>query len=209
MLDTFKVRLKAKSTASGANLSQARIDALADRLHKKFPDVTEETDHDLKIDDLYQPDDLKEFAALDDYQRAKAAKANKDIKKPDGKQATQDPPSDEPPAWAKALQEKIDRLESEKQQSQISQKLFSHEKLKGVPKTFMDGRALPDKEEDIDTYAENLSKQWIGIKQSISDENFQAGNKPAFSTQQTAGSDKVSSEMKSFLDKKKAETTKT
>jgi hypothetical protein len=34
MIDTYKARLKAKSTAAGANLSQKRIDALADRLQK-------------------------------------------------------------------------------------------------------------------------------------------------------------------------------
>jgi ribosomal protein L12E/L44/L45/RPP1/RPP2 len=50
MLDVFKAQLKAKTKAAGVNLSQKRIDAYADRLHKKNPDVKEVAEHDTLID---------------------------------------------------------------------------------------------------------------------------------------------------------------
>jgi hypothetical protein len=59
-LETFKAQLKAKY--SGLNLSQKRIDEISARLHKKNPDLTEEANHDTRLDDL---NELMPFADIE------------------------------------------------------------------------------------------------------------------------------------------------
>jgi hypothetical protein len=75
MLDVFKARLKAKTKAAGVNLSQKRIDAFADRLHKKNPAITEEADHDTAIDELDEVVSFKDIAKDDDRLRTLEAKS--------------------------------------------------------------------------------------------------------------------------------------
>lgn len=177
MLDTFKVRLKAKSTAAGANLSQKRIDALADRLHKKFPDPKDEAEHDTAIDSLYDATDLKEFAQVDDYQRTKEAKEKKDKEEAE-KKAAEDArkkaqegagSSNDEPAWFKAYREKqeqesvelknkIGSFEKEKTQGSIKQKLA--ERLKELPANYWSKRAMPEKEEDLEAFVTEVQTDY-------------------------------------------------
>ena len=81
MLDTFKARLRAKAKAWGVNLSTKRIDALADRLHKKNPDLTDEADHDSRIDDLNEITPLEDMAKQDDRIRSLETKAKAQLPK--------------------------------------------------------------------------------------------------------------------------------
>jgi hypothetical protein len=193
MLDTFKARLKAKAKALGVNLSAKRIDAYADRLHKKNPDVKEETEHDTLIDELDELVSFSEIAKQDDQVRALEAKVKAQPAKPpvkdeaddDDDDSDDDDNSDEQgkgksksdnkdkktkdrtPKWAKDLMAKVDSLQSEKNQMTIKAKLA--EKLKGedgtakVPERFYSKWTLPEKEEDLDDFVAEIEAGWTEL----------------------------------------------
>src|SRR5690349_8539866 len=67
MLETFKERLKAKlPDLKAQNLTEKRLNAIADRLQNKFPDLTDEADYDAKIDELNDLTPFAEIAKQDD-----------------------------------------------------------------------------------------------------------------------------------------------
>jgi hypothetical protein len=178
MLETFKARLKAKALAAGANLSQKRIDAIADRLHKKFPDLTDESEHDAKLDDYYDADVIKDIAKQDDKVRTLEAKPKDEPKPADNPAPAPAPkPADDMPAWFKVYQEendkKINALLAEKQQSSIQQQLAANEKLKGIDKRLWEKWKLPEKEEDIDTFAEEVATHFADFQLPAKDGNNQ------------------------------------
>lgn len=206
MVDIFKVRLKAKSTAAGANLSQKRIDALADRLHKKFPELTDEAEHDTHIEDLYDADTLKELGALDDHNRTKAAREAKQEKPKEEKQDT----ANDEPAWFKTYREQTDAklaaFEKEKVQGTIKQQLAS--KLKDVPAKFYENWQLPDAEDKIAEFAENVTKSYTDFRTELGITPG-ASMIPPTGLQQQNRSTKVSPEIIEFAKKQEAKQVKT
>ncbi|SMG32142.1 hypothetical protein [Sphingobacterium psychroaquaticum] len=104
-------KLKEKATALGVNLSNVRINGLADKLDGI---ITNEDDIDGEIDKLDQVLSFKELAALDDTKRnadnnaaeAETAKAEKAKKEAEEKAAAEGGSGggsgDEMPAWFKA-----------------------------------------------------------------------------------------------------------
>lgn len=169
-LDTFKARLKAKTKAAGVNLSQKRIDAFADRLHKKNPDVTDDAAHDALIDALDELVAFADVAKEDDRVRTLETKASKQKDgdnpddDPDKNKGKDKPAGDDVPAWAKSLMDEVKSLRADKQQSSIKSKLA--EKLKDkVPEKFYSKRALPDKEEDLDAFVAEVETDWSELKQ--------------------------------------------
>lgn len=203
MLDTFKVRLKAKATAAGANLSQKRIDAFADRLHKKFPELKEEAEHDAEIDLLFSPDELKEFGSLDDYQRQKEArellkktKEEAERKKQQQQQQQDSPDDDDPemPKWAKQLLESnknlsatVNQLQSEKLQGSMKEQLAGNTLLSDVPGYFYKYRPLPQKVEDLENFATEIKTQWDAEVAESAAKGIQVlTTKPAVSNATTA-----------------------
>lgn len=213
MLDTFKARLKAKSTAAGANLSQKRIDAIADRLHKKFPDPKDDAEHDTAIDSLYDATDLKEFAQVDDYQRTKEAKEKKDKEDADKKAADEARKKAEEeagkggdePAWFKAYREaqekkaqeletKVSSFEKEKTVNTIQQKL--KDSLKGVSElvTWEEWRQ-PETLEEADAFIAKVNER----NQSIIDKGIIT--QPAGSGSKAANGKATDTEIKGIADK--------
>lgn len=99
-------KLKAKATALGVNLSNVRINGLADKLDGL---ISTEDEIDGEIDKLDQILSFKDLAALDDAKRNADKKAAEDKDKVDPPDpAKVDPPApvekdkDEAPAWFKA-----------------------------------------------------------------------------------------------------------
>lgn len=218
MLDTFKARLKAKSTAAGVNnLTSKRLDAMAAKLDKQFPDLTEEKDHDEKIDLVYAPDDFKEMGAFDDYQRTKTAreakeKADKEKKGSNSSdQSNNDDQSskDEMPAWFKDYAAKIDRIESEKKTTSLKQKLSS-DLLKDVPEVLWSKRALPEKEEDLQAFAEDVKSDFANLVKESSEKGLTVLSKstPAASGGTDTKDKAISPEVKAFVEKNKQTVTK-
>jgi hypothetical protein len=176
MLDVFKARLKAKTKASGVNLSQKRIDAYADRLHKKFPTVTEEADHDKHIDDLNDVVLFADVAKEDD--RIRTLEARNRQQDPQDEPDDQDEPVNNPagkrkpskkdddvPAWAKTMMDELKTLKTEKVQSTIKTQLAEKLKGKNIPEKFYNKWTLPEKEEDLDQFATDVETQWTELKQ--------------------------------------------
>jgi hypothetical protein len=215
MLETFKARLKAKSTAAGVNnLSSKRIDAIAAKLHAKFPDTTEEKDHDEKVDDFYSAEDFKEMGAFDDHQRAKAARDAKAKDKTDtttsndasssSAQASTDKPEDETTKLLKELLGKVSKMESEKAQQTISQKIGAHEKLKGVPKSYYSNWKMPEKEEDIDGFIEQVTTGWGEVAKESKEKGLSVIPTPGGGTPANTQAAAVDPSVKAFADKQKA-----
>jgi hypothetical protein len=178
-LETFKAQLKAKIKTLGVNLSTTRIDAIAARLHAKNPDITEVADHDTRIDDFNDLSPLADIAKQDDRVRTLEAKTkgqptnqNQDS---DDDDANDDPPpakpskkknSDEPPAWAKGLIETVSALTKEKTQTSMATQVAA--KLKDVvPPKYYAGRALPEKEEDLESFIETVKTDYTEFKQDL------------------------------------------
>jgi hypothetical protein len=167
MLETFKARLKAKLKATGVNLSQKRIDAIADRLHKKNPDLTEESDHDEKLDDYNDLNPFSETAAEDDRIRTLEARAKKQPAKTDDEDEPGDEPApatppkkkkDEMPEWFKPFAEKITAQEQEKTQATL--KGQAAKLLEGIPEIIWKRAALPEKAEDLEAWAAEIKSDY-------------------------------------------------
>lgn len=216
MLDTFKAQLKAKAKALGVNLSQKRIDAFADRLHKKNPDITEVSDHDAKIDELHELQPLDEVAKADDKARSLEAKLtgkanpNQDKKDDDDKKDTDDP---EPPKWAQKLINEIDSLKKGQSATTIKEKLSL--KLKGedgkdiVPAAFLKGRALPEKEEDLDSFIEEAKNDWTAFRQEQINAGLMNESTPKSASTTDVAATKVDADIKAWAEKgKTAQPTK-
>jgi hypothetical protein len=196
MLDVFKARLKAVTKAAGVNnLSQKRIDAFADRLHKKNPDVTELADHDKLINELDELVSFKDIAKEDDKIRTLEARKKSEEAQDDDDQdddQDQEPPAtkkkpakkkdDEMPAWAKPLFEKVTALETEKRTGTIKSKLAEKLKDKGIPEKFYSKRALPEKEEDLEDFASEIETDWTELKQDSNNAGLASSSIPAGGT---------------------------
>lgn len=208
MLDTFKVRLKAKYP--GVNLSTKRLDAIADRLHKKFPDLTDEADHDQKLDDLNELQPFDELAKQDDRLRTLE---NKPKEKEEPKR--EDPPTEgkpkEPrPEWLQlildqnaALAERLNGIEREKSQTTISKKIDDLAKEKKIPASYYQKRKMPEKEEDIQSFIDEAATDYEVMRQELKDEGFQQSKRPPLGNPESDGNDKISPMMRDHLERQK------
>jgi hypothetical protein len=196
-LTIFKARLKAKYNTSGkSKLSNERIDAYADRLHKKNPDLKDDDEkgHDDKIDELNEFVDFAKIATDDDRLRTAEAKLKeKSTPKPTSEEDEDDEEDEEPevkkpgekqkkkeriPSYAKAIMEKLERLENEKKTTSIKEKIKGHEKIKDVPVDFYEDWVQPEKEEDVDSFAEKVATKYSTFKQVKKNEKATSLTKP-------------------------------
>jgi hypothetical protein len=70
----IKIAARLKVKATGVNLSQKRIDAIVARAEKGLTDESDDTAIDANLSAIDELTPFKEIAALDDHDRAKAAK---------------------------------------------------------------------------------------------------------------------------------------
>lgn len=166
-LELFKKVIRSKAKELKANLSQGRIDAMAAKLHAKNPDLTEEADHEEPVNNL---NDLMPFADIaKDDDRLRTLEKKDPTKKPaDPENPTNEDPTkksgdDEPPAWAKKLQSDLDAMKTEKAQSTNKTKL--KDLIKDVPESYYKGRVVPEKEEDLQAFADEVQADWEGFRQ--------------------------------------------
>jgi hypothetical protein len=170
-----KIISQLKAKFPGVNLSQSRMDAIADKL---TPKITEESQIDARLDDLNEIHPFSEIAKYDDWVRSKEARTK--AKPAEQKQPTTEeegkPKEDDTPAWAKALMEEVKTLKTEKQQQTIQAKL--NEKLKGVPPVFFKGR-IPDSEDKIETVAAEILADYTAFQQDSINAGLEGGKRPA------------------------------
>lgn len=193
MLDTFKARLKAKLKAAGVNLSSKRIDAYADRLHKKNPDVKEDSEHDTLIDELDELVSFADIAKQDDTIRDLGGKLKKqEAAKPPvathedeetddeeddeedetkGKKKTKPEtgkkkPGSKMPEWFKPYAEQIETQNKEKLKATIDSMIAKKNKGEdGKPKISEKVLARMQKPEKV----EDLDEWWAEIESELGD----------------------------------------
>jgi hypothetical protein len=94
---------------------------------------------------------------------------------------------DRTPAWAKTLMDEVQSLKKEKQLSTIDSKIKSHEKLKDIPADFYEDYLKPEKEEDVDTFAEKVATKYATYKQVDKNNKATSQTKPVNSQTDTKG----------------------
>jgi hypothetical protein len=149
---------------------------------KKGKDKTEDDDEDIDDEDV---DDSKDGG---------------------GKSTKKSP--DRTPAWAKDLMAKVDSLQKEKTQSTIKQK--AADLLKDVPEKFWNKRALPEKEEDLQAFADDVNADFAELVKESSDKGLTVLStaKPSAGGSGGGGTDNktISPEIKAYVEKNKPAT---
>lgn len=153
------------------------ISSIAERLHKKFPDLTEEADHDKEVDLLDELISFADIAKEDDRVRTLEARI-KEPKPADPKPADPKPadpkPSDPPEDWKKQMDKQIKELsdklaQSEKKelQSRLYQKFLDKLKEEKIPLSFAKGRTV-ESEDQIETMLTEVKADWTEVSQEFS-----------------------------------------
>ena len=179
-------QILAKLVALHPGLSKAVLGLIATQLATS---VTEESGIDAAItafdNTLPITTFASEFQKEGDRRVAEATKPKPADPKPEpGKDPA--PKGDDTPAWAKALMDKVDRLEKEKTQGGMTATLA--ERLKGkVPASYYGKRALPEKPEDLDAFVAEIEADYTAFKQELANQGFQQAEPPMGGEQ---GSDK-------------------
>lgn len=114
MKEKIIAAIKAKWPA--VNLRKKRIDDISARLEAKIAD---ENEIDAKLDELDAIFPFADIAKQDDAfaeaeRKAKQVPPKNETPAPPKKEETETPKEDEAPSWAKALMDKVDRLEKNK-----------------------------------------------------------------------------------------------
>lgn len=165
-------------------VSKQFLGLTADKIAKK---VTEESGIDQAITDYDNAVSISELAT--DFQKeadrrvgdAKKEWEKKTPPKPapktkEGEEDDDTPPADKMPAWAKGLMESVTALTREKAQTTVKQK--ASELLKEVPAEFWNGRAIPDKEDDLQTFVESVTTDYGTFKQGLIDKGLMQQTPP-------------------------------
>lgn len=113
-VEKSKVISRLKALFPKANLSQKRLDALADKLATKPADDADEAAIDLVINDFNSVLSIEEIAREDDRVRTLESKANPNPPAPPNPPNPPAPPKgDEVPSWAQAILDSNKKLEGE------------------------------------------------------------------------------------------------
>lgn len=215
----LKDKILAQLVTKYAGVSKKALGLIADKLAKK---VTEESGIDQAITDFDNAYPITDFAA--DLQRegdSRVGEAKKEWEKktppkkdpPKTEDPNDDPPKpDDMPAWAKGLMEQVSAIAREKNQGTIKSK--AKDLLKEVPETFWGGRSLPEKDEDLQTWVDGVSKDYEAFKQTLVDQGLMSATPPAGGGGTPGADGKVNektidADIKAWADKgKPADTTK-
>jgi len=179
----MREKILAQLITKYAGVSKTALGLIADKLSKK---VTEESGIDQAITDFDNAIPITEFAA--DLQReadrrvgeAKKEWEKKNPPKPSDPPKQDDPPKptgDEMPAWAKVLHDQINTLTKEKVQGTMKSK--ATELLKEVPASYWGKRALPEKEDELQVFVDEVKTDYTAFKQEQIDAGLMVATPPA------------------------------
>lgn len=218
-------KLKEKATALGVNLSNVRINGLADKLDGL---ITNEDDIDGEIDKLDQLLGFKELAALDDAKRNADKKAaededkDKDPEKKDPVEPEKKDPEkkDEAPAWFKQHVETqnkvIETLTStvanlQKGNTIQTRRQQLEAKLKDAPEKFKQrtlrdfDRLKIDSDDDFTNYLADVEQDVADEIQAASDAGLGNDSPVRGASGGKLKDDEVSPAMKEIVEQRKAE----
>lgn len=211
-----KILAAIKAKFSTAKLSAKRLDALAATIEAKVG--TDETLIDTTLDALNEIYPLADIAK-DDHIRStlegklKATQTKKQDDSTDSAASTTTDIPDDTPTWAKALIEsnktlssKLAAIESEKNQSTMKQKATTL--LKDIPASYWNRWQLPEKDEDLETFVEGVKTDYTAFTKDLTDKGIAVIPQPASGGTTTPKPEEVSTDMKQYLESKKAQNGK-
>lgn len=172
-----KIIAQLRKMFPGVNLSAARLNAIADKLAAK---ITDETEIEVKLNDLNDIMPFADIAKEDDRVRTLEAKV-RDIKPADPAKPQDPAPDpakpDEAAALLKALIQKVDSLQADKVAGGMRATLKA--KLKDVPESYYAKRALPEKEEELEAFIEEVNNDYSAFKQDLVTQGLMSSTPPA------------------------------
>lgn len=196
-----KIQNALKTKYSNLGFSDKAFAGVADYLSTT---VTEEEQIDNTIQGVESL--LKAFQGdIDTRVSTAVAKAKADQKGGEQQPKPKDDKGDDAPPWAKALLDKVEKLETQKQQETLASKWSKAVSEKGIKNEKLAEKWMPKSEDDFDANLNDLvdfNKSFL-----IQEANGQSTGKPASGASST---DKVSKETQSKLDSwvKTKESTK-
>jgi hypothetical protein len=188
-VDKAKVILRLRALFPQANLSQKRLDALADKLAKKPADDADDVAIDTVINDFNEIMSIVELAREDD--RTRTLEANQKPKPNPTPDPTLEPapkPADDAPEWAKALIKQNEKLTTDLEaiktgnvtqtKKQTASDLFGKsEILKGLKPELKErwlNRINVDSETSFDDQIKELESEYSELVQVNADTNYYA-----------------------------------
>jgi hypothetical protein len=207
MVDKIKAQLKAKLQTLGVkNLSQARIDAIADKLSSK---ITEESQIDEKLDELNELHPFADIAKYDDWQRTQASKQRQQQQQggqqPNGGQQQHSSNDDDPMkvllAQMQQLTEKVSSFEKEKTQSQLQKRLQEKMAEKKIPSILLKGRQV-ESEDQLDQVLSEIEADHTAYKQELVNQGFSQTSAPVGGVS-TIKSESIDQDIKAWAGKDK------
>lgn len=189
-VEKSKVIARLKALFPKANLSQKRLDALADKLAKKPADDADDTAIDEVINDFNEIMDITEIAKEDD--RVRTLEANSKKPKTESKKEEEEEEvkiDDDAPAYVKAMFAKLDKVTSDldsiktgnitQTKKQTASQLFEKsEVLKGLKDTLKPKwieRIDVNSETPIEDQIKELETEYSELVQVSADSNSYAG----------------------------------
>jgi hypothetical protein len=206
MVDKIKAQLKAKLQTLGVkNLSQARIDAIADKLSSK---ITEESQIDEKLDELNELHPFADIAKYDDWQRTQASKQRQQQQQggqqPNGGQqhsSNDDDPMKVLLQQMQQLTEKVSSFEKEKTQTALQKRLQEKMAEKKIPSILLKGRSV-ESEDQLDQVLSEIEADHTAYKQELVNQGFSQTSAPTGSSV-IKSNDKIDADIKAVFEKSK------
>jgi hypothetical protein len=211
MKEKIVSQLKAKLTTLGVkNLSNARINAIADKLSTK---ITDENEIDSKLDELNEIYPFADIAKDDDRLRTLETKDKKPAAQQKTTSVSKDTDDDQQSSddndttkLLKILLGKVETLEKEKKSSSIESMIKGHPKLKDIPQILLKGRAKPEKEEEIDSWIEQVQSDYTEFQQDLVTKGLASNTTPPSTTVRT---DNVDADIQAWANKGKQTSSDT
>ena len=191
-VDKLKVIARLKALFPKANLSQKRLDAIADKLAKKPADDADDDAIDLVINDFNEILSIEDIAKDDDRLRTLESKSKEPSPTDPPTPKPQDPPapSEDVPAWAKTLLEKVEKIETgkvtENKKQTVAELIEKSEVLKNltpeVKKRWLE-RINVESETSFEDQIKELESEYSELVQTGADTNSYAGPAGSGSTE--------------------------
>lgn len=205
MKEKILAAIKAKFPA--INLSKKRLDQISAKIESKVLD--DETKIDVALDQYNDFNPLADIAKQDDAHRTLEAKLKTAAQNPKEKDEPDPTVLDaDTPTWAKTLlesnkklAESVQKLEGEKRQATIKDTIAG--KLKDIPASYWNKRALPENDEKLEDFITEVKSDYKTFAQELTDKGLAhiplpGGGAPP------AKKEAVSPEIKAFSEKQKA-----
>lgn len=180
----MREKILAQLVAKYSGVSKKFLGLWADKLQSK---VTEESQIEGVIGELENlPVSIPDLAA--EYQKEGDARVSEAKKQwatnPPKPDLPPTPPKTDPPApddtaaLLKQLLTEVNNLKAEKAKGTIQEKFKANPKLKDIPEALYKGRALPEKEEELEAFVDEIVADHKALEQSLIDKGFAQQSTP-------------------------------